>query len=163
MGAMQSWLPWNMSVHPEDGRGVELLTGVCRIGLYPVPGQTMFLVGSPWFKDMSIDLGDGKSLNVTSTGGDSDSVYFVRSLKVNGQQWDKAWVTRENIFANGGTVDFVLGSEMTRWTTGERPPSPANWMEHCRDDGDSHVPRSRHARFVAGVQHLTSRCKRVNP
>jgi len=83
---MQSWLLWNMPVHPEDGRGVGLLTGVCRIGLYPVPGQTMFLIGSPWFKDMSIHLGDGKSFNVTATGGDSDSVYFVQSLKVNGQQ-----------------------------------------------------------------------------
>jgi len=111
MRATQSWLLWNMPVHPEDGRGVRLLTGVCRIGLHSVPGQTMFLIGSPWFRDMTIDVGDGKSLNVTSTRGCSDSAYFVQSLKVNGQQWDKAWVTWENIFANGGTFDFVLGAK----------------------------------------------------
>ncbi|OTA57756.1 glycoside hydrolase family 92 protein [Hypoxylon sp. EC38] len=105
-GAMESWLLWSM------------------IGLYPMTGQTTFLIGSPWFSDLTIDLGSGKALKITTTGG-SDSAYYVQSLKVNSQNWDKAWVTWDDVFAKGGTLDFVLGSEAKVWATGDAPPSPA--------------------------------------
>lgn len=107
-GAMQTWILWNM------------------IGLYPMTGQTTFLIGSPWFENMVIDLEDGKSLKITSTGGNRETAYYVQSLKVNGQVWDRAWVTWDDIFANGGTLDFVLGEEPVRWATGALPPSPAS-------------------------------------
>ena len=96
------------------------------IGLYPITGQTTFLIGSPWFESLSIDLGDGKSLNITSTGGNADTAYYVQSLKVNGQSWDKAWVSWQDIFADGGTMSFVLGEEAARWADGTLPPSPAS-------------------------------------
>jgi putative alpha-1,2-mannosidase len=35
-GAMQTWLLWNM------------------IGLYPVTGQTTFLIHSPWFESLTM-------------------------------------------------------------------------------------------------------------
>lgn len=106
-GAMESWVLWVM------------------LGLYPVTGQTTFLVGSPWFSDLSIALGGGKSLHITTTGG-SDSSFYVQSLKVNGKNWNKAWVSWSDVFEKGGTMEFVLGSEPTRWATGDPPPSPAS-------------------------------------
>ena len=89
-------------------------------------GQTTFLILSPWFPSMTIDLGNGKSLKITTSGGDKDTAYYVQSLKVNGKQWTKAWVTFDDIFANGGTMDFVLGGSPTDWATGDLPPSPAS-------------------------------------
>ncbi|KAI1346863.1 glycoside hydrolase family 92 protein [Xylaria sp. FL0043] len=106
-GAMESWVLWNM------------------IGLYPLTGQTTFLVASPWFKDLSIDLGAGKKLVITAENVGEDS-YYVQSLKVNGKDWDKAWVEWDDVFADGGTMDFVLGPEPADWATGEAPPSPAS-------------------------------------
>jgi putative alpha-1,2-mannosidase len=108
-GAMQTWLLWNM------------------IGLYPVTGQTTFLIHSPWFESMTIDLSNGKSLHITSTGGDGngDTDYYVQSLKVNGENWAQNWVTYDNIFANGGTMEFILGANPVDWATGAPPPSPA--------------------------------------
>ncbi|OBR08994.1 Glycosyl hydrolase family 92 [Colletotrichum higginsianum IMI 349063] len=106
-GAMESWLLWNM------------------IGLYPLTGQTTFLIGSPWFSDLTISLGDGRELKVSSTGGSEDA-YYVQSLRVNGKQWDKAWVTWGDIFANGGTLEFELGFAPKEWATGDLPPSPAS-------------------------------------
>jgi putative alpha-1,2-mannosidase len=106
-GAMESWLLWNM------------------IGLYPLTGQTTFLVSSPWFADLSIDLGAGKRLVVTAENLGDES-YYVQSLKVNGQPWDKAWVSWDDIFAKGGTMHFVLGPEPVDWATGAVPPSPAS-------------------------------------
>lgn len=106
-GAMESWVLWVM------------------LGLYPMTGQTTFLIGSPWFSDLSIQLGEGKDLHITTTGGDDES-YYVQSLKVNGKDWDKAWVSWEDIFAEGGSLDYVLGPEPVDWATGELPPSPAS-------------------------------------
>lgn len=109
-GAMQTWLLWNM------------------IGLYPVTGQTTFLIHSPWYESMTINLSNGKALKITSTGGDGngDSNIYVQSLKVNGMNWDRSWLTWDDVFANGGTMEFVLGSNATQWATGELPPSPAS-------------------------------------
>ncbi|KAI1631998.1 family 92 glycoside hydrolase [Biscogniauxia mediterranea] len=107
-GAMESWVLWSM------------------IGLYPLTGQTTFLVGSPWFADLTLDLGGGRSLTVTAenpSGG--DDAYYVQSLAVNGAPWDKAWVAWDDVFADGGTMHFVLGAEPAAWATGDAPPSPA--------------------------------------
>jgi putative alpha-1,2-mannosidase len=109
-GAMQTWLIWNM------------------IGLYPVTGQTTFLIHSPWFDSMTIDLGSGKTLKITARGGDNngDTDYFVQSLKVNGRSWNKSWLTWKDVFAHGGTMQFELGSHPKSWATGPVPPSPAS-------------------------------------
>lgn len=96
------------------------------IGLFPMTGQTTFLILAPWFERMTIDLGDGKKLKINTTGGDRDSSFYVQSLKVNGVAWDKSWVTWDDIFARGGTLDFVLGAEKVEWATGDLPPSPAS-------------------------------------
>jgi predicted alpha-1,2-mannosidase len=106
-GAMESWLLWNM------------------LGLYPVIGQPIFLIGSPWFANTTIALGGGKTLSMTTVGG-SDSSYYVQSLQVNGIDWNQSWVSWNDIFANGGVMNFVLGPEASNWTTGPLPPSPAS-------------------------------------
>ena len=106
-GAMQTWLLWNM------------------IGLFPVTGQTTFLIASPWM-DLTIDLGGGKSLKITITGGNSGTAYYVQSLNVNGQAWTKSWLTWDDVFAHGGTMDYVLGPSPSGWAAdGATPPCPA--------------------------------------
>jgi putative alpha-1,2-mannosidase len=109
-GAMQTWLLWNM------------------IGLYPITGQTTFLIHSPWFESLSIDLGGGRMLRVTSTGGDGngDSNIYVQRLRVNGQDWRKNWLEWNDIFASGGTLEFELGGKPSSWFRGALPPSPAS-------------------------------------
>lgn len=108
-GAMESWLLWAM------------------IGLYPMTGQTTFLIGSPWFTDLTIDLGGGKNL-VIKAEGESDTTYYVQRLKVNGKEWYQNWLTWEDIFAQGGTLDFVLGPEPVIWAVDDVPPSPATGL-----------------------------------
>ena len=123
-GAMQSWLLWNI------------------IGLYPITGQTTFLIGSPWFDNLNISLGGGKKLVVNSVGGGGGNTsYYVQSLKVNGKSWNKNWLVYDDIFKNGGTLDFKLGSEPVNWDTGDLPPSPASV-----DTGKAPKPRYRRHR-----------------
>ena len=106
-GAMQTWLLWNM------------------IGLYPLTGQTTFLIASPWI-NMTIDLGGGKQLEITSNGDKEENIY-VQSLTVNGEDWNLAWITWDEIFAQGGTMEYVLGSSPSNWSSdGLLPPTPAS-------------------------------------
>jgi putative alpha-1,2-mannosidase len=75
---------------------------------------------------MNISLGSGRTLSITSTGGNRDTAFYVQSLKVNGQSWDRAWVTWDDVFANGGTLEYVLGDQAVEWAVGDVPPSPAS-------------------------------------
>ncbi|KAF2876960.1 alpha-1,2-mannosidase family protein [Massariosphaeria phaeospora] len=107
-GAMESNILWQM------------------IGLWPMTDQTTFLILSPWFPHMTIYLGSDNKLEITTSGGNKDTAFYVQSLKVNGKQWDKAWVAWQDVFANGGTMEFVLGPSPANWATGPPPPSPAS-------------------------------------
>ncbi|KAI0590404.1 alpha-1-2-mannosidase family protein [Pyrenophora tritici-repentis] len=108
-GAMESDLLWQI------------------IGLYPLTGQTTFLILSPWFPSLTLDLANGKTLTVTTTGStDRNTSPYVQSLKVNGKAWDKPWVSWRDVFENGGLMEYVLGLEPVHWAKGELPPSPAS-------------------------------------
>ncbi|KAF2022218.1 glycoside hydrolase family 92 protein [Aaosphaeria arxii CBS 175.79] len=106
-GAMESNIIWQM------------------IGLWPLTGQTTFLILSPWFPRMTIDLGTGKTLTITTTGGDKDTAFYVQSLKVNGEEWNQSWVSWQDVFEDGGKMEYVLGAEPRAWGS-EVPPSPAS-------------------------------------
>jgi putative alpha-1,2-mannosidase len=75
---------------------------------------------------MIIDLGDDKTLVISTSGSDRINAPYIQSLKVNGKSWNKSWVSWDDIFANGGTRDFVLGANKTGWSMGDLPPSPAS-------------------------------------
>ncbi|KAH8653932.1 glycoside hydrolase family 92 protein [Tricladium varicosporioides] len=115
-GAMESWLLWNM------------------LGLYPIVSQTTFLIGSPWFANTTISLAPTKSLTITTINSSETSAY-VQSLKVNGKAWSQNWLTWDDIFANGGTMEFVMGTEPRNWTSGPSPPSPASEFRESEGPG----------------------------
>lgn len=112
-GALNSWLIWQM------------------LGLYPVVTQPVYLLGSPWFNDINITINVDKTLRILSHGatdpaalGQSD--YFVQSVKINGQDWNKNWFNHEDIMVDGGVIEFFVGESETQWETGDAPPSPAH-------------------------------------
>ncbi|KAM5450465.1 hypothetical protein McanMca71_006965 [Microsporum canis] len=105
-GAIDSWLIWNF------------------LGLYPVVTQPVYLLSSPWFSNVSVSVGDNSRLIITAENL-SEKSYFVQSVRVNGKAWTKSWIGHDDI-KDGGTIEFVLGSDMTSWDTGELPPSPGH-------------------------------------
>ncbi|KAH7303643.1 glycosyl hydrolase [Stachybotrys elegans] len=90
-GSMSSWLIWNI------------------MGLYPVVTQPVYLILSPRVEAISIRTGDGL-LRVTARGLEDGP--YIQSLKVNGEQWNKSWVTHEDLPA--------------MWDDGDLPPSPGS-------------------------------------
>lgn len=101
------------------------------LGLYPIVTQPVYLLGSPWFSDINVTINIDKNLRILSRGaadpaalGQSD--YFVQSVKINGQEWNKNWFNHEDIMIDGGVIEFFVGENETQWETGEAPPSPAH-------------------------------------
>jgi putative alpha-1,2-mannosidase len=98
------------------------------IGMYPIVTQPVYLLGSPWFSDINMTV-NGNTLRITADRLGDDS-YYVQSVKINGEAWDKNWVEHESpgqrLMIDGGTIEFVLGNEPVEWEKGDVPPSPGH-------------------------------------
>lgn len=70
-----------------------------------------------------------KTLRITADGLDKDN-FYVQSVKINGETWDRNWIEHDasgqRLMVDGGTIEFVLGSEPVVWETGDVPPSPGH-------------------------------------
>lgn len=95
------------------------------LGFYPVtPGSDMYVIGTPLFREASIDVGGGKRFVVRAKGVSRKSIY-VRSAELNGKPYGKAYLRHGDIMA-GGELAFVMGTEPnTAWgvARSDRPAS----------------------------------------
>jgi putative alpha-1,2-mannosidase len=108
-GAIDSWLIWNM------------------IRLYLVVTRPVYLFLSSWFGDMTLSVGGNKTLRITAQNL-GDASYFVQSVEVNGQTWNKSWISHSDFVGGRGqsTIEFVLGNQKTERDVGPSPPSPGH-------------------------------------
>ena len=109
-GALNSWMIWQM------------------LGLYPVVTQPVYLLNSPWFADINMTINGNRTLRVTSNNLNNGDSYYVQSVKINGQPWDRNWFEHQDLMVEGGTIEFEMGSEMKYWETGDIPPSPGHFV-----------------------------------
>lgn len=80
------------------------------MGFYPVdPVSGRYEIGTPLFKETKLNLANGKTFTVKAPGVSRDNIY-VKSVKVNGQPYDKSYITHDMIM-NGDTVEFEMTSE----------------------------------------------------
>ncbi|WP_070019558.1 GH92 family glycosyl hydrolase [Streptomyces nanshensis] len=107
LGQMSSWAVW------------------ASLGMYPeTPGRSELVLASPLFESVTVDRGDGRKITVNAEGA-SDDAKYVHGLKVNGETSTKPWLS-EKFVAEGGTLDFTLGTEPdAEWGSdpGDAPPS----------------------------------------
>jgi predicted alpha-1,2-mannosidase len=93
------------------------------MGFYPNPGQDVYLIGTPSFRESTIDLGGGKTFTVRAENFTPDGTNrYVQSATLNGLPLDAAWF-RHGQIARGGTLDLVMGPSPSRWGTTSPPPS----------------------------------------
>ncbi|MBS0225869.1 MAG: GH92 family glycosyl hydrolase [Proteobacteria bacterium] len=94
------------------------------LGLYPLRmGAPEYAIGSPAFDRVDVTMDNGRTLHVIAHGNSLQNVY-VQSLKVNGKPWTKAWLPHSAI-ANGGTLEFIMGAQPSRWGSRERDLAPS--------------------------------------
>ena len=112
----------------EDGGGMSAFVVFTMIGFFPVtPGTTTYVIGSPFFEKATLNLPNGKRFTVKAKGFGEENKY-IQSARLNGKEWNKTWLTHEDIMA-GGTLELTMGEQPNKtWGTAPEaaPPSDIN-------------------------------------
>ncbi len=96
------------------------------MGFYPVtPGNPEYIIGTPWFPEMIINLDDGNSFKINAKDV-SKRNFYVQSVKLNGQKFASSFISHKDIMS-GGKLEFVMGSKPNhKWaSTDENVPETA--------------------------------------
>lgn len=111
-GGLSSWYVWS------------------ALGLFPVAGQDLFLIGSPVFKKARIRLQDAE-VTIRAVNASQKNIYVQRA-EWNGRPLDRAFL-RWRELAGGGVLTLRMGAKPSQWGRQCRPtpfetgsaPSPA--------------------------------------
>ncbi len=101
-GAMSSWYVWN------------------AIGLFPVVGQKVLLIGSPLFEEVTLHLSDGP-FTINAINNSSQNIY-VQSARLNGLALNRPFINIDELY-NGGELVLEMGPEPSSWGSETPPPS----------------------------------------
>jgi putative alpha-1,2-mannosidase len=93
-GGLSSWYVW------------------AAMGIFPVAGQPLWLIGSPAFRRASMAVAGGR-FEIVATGHSPEAIY-VTGATLNGQTLDRAWLRPEEVSA-GGTLELHMSATPGSW------------------------------------------------
>lgn len=111
----------------DDSGAIGSFTSWSMMGLWPIPGQVVYLISTPFFPSVSVKnpvSGATAIIRVTNFDPTYKAIY-VQSAKLNGQAYTKSYVTH-GFFTRGGTLELTVGrAESKTWGVGKAniPPS----------------------------------------
>lgn len=96
------------------------------LGFYPVcPGSLEYIIGSPLFEKATVELENGNVFTVIAENNNEKNIY-IQSAKLNGRNFNKSFITHDEIMS-GGTLEFEMGDKPnTRWAANSTPFSMSN-------------------------------------
>lgn len=100
-GQMSAWLVFSM------------------MGFYPVcPGTPYYIIGTPSFEEIKLNLENGNEFKITTNNFSQDN-YFIQSASLNGEIFNRSWISHEEII-KGGELRFEMGPKPNKlWAAGE--------------------------------------------
>lgn len=101
-GGLSSWLVWSAT------------------GLFPVCGQPVMLIGSPWFDRACFHLPGGDFTVIAE--GNGPECFQIQKAFLNGEPIDRCWLKIEE-FLGGGELELVMGEDPGGFAADGRPPS----------------------------------------
>lgn len=93
------------------------------LGFYPVcPGSNQYVLGAPYFRKMTINLPNGKKVEVNAPEN-SDENRYVKKLEVNGKAHEVNYVNHEDLL-KGAVMNYDMDSKPNkkRGTSAESAP-----------------------------------------
>jgi len=131
-------LNWQFGTGPgglpgnDDSGGLSSWYVWASLGLFPVAGQSLFLVNTPAFERAVLQAGDAEFVVETTgfrpspigaDGIDHDPApQYVQSAKLNGRPLDATHLSAVTVH-RGGHLQLELGSQPSSWGRNIRPPS----------------------------------------
>ncbi|BCS25832.1 glycoside hydrolase family 92 protein [Aspergillus puulaauensis] len=110
----------------DDSGAMGSFVAMAMMGLFPNPGQNVYLITAPFFESVNITSPiTGRTATVRTV--DFDSAYqniYIQSATLDGKPYSKSWVGHE-FFTQGSELLLVLGRNESDWGTGsdDVPPS----------------------------------------
>ena len=101
-GGLSSWLVWNM------------------MGLFPVAGMPVILIGSPVFSRAGLKLPGGEF--VIRARSQQKDHYYVQRASLNGRALDRSYLKLSE-FQAGSELVLEMGASPSDWGKESRPPS----------------------------------------
>ncbi|GJM63227.1 GH92 family glycosyl hydrolase [Persicobacter diffluens] len=103
----------------EDGGGMSAFIIFSQLGFYPVtPGMPVYNIGTPFFNEATVQLGEGKTFTVKANNLTEENKY-IQSAKLNGETWNKPWFPHSAL-ENGGLLELEMGAR-ANFEWGARP------------------------------------------
>jgi len=106
-GGLSSWYVW------------------ASLGLFPIAGQSLYLINAPSFAESRIAVAD-KDLLIDAAGFVEPTaggpVQYVQQATFNGERLNRTWLTARELH-RGGHLQLQLGPKPSAWGTTTRPPS----------------------------------------
>lgn len=110
----------------DDSGAMGSFVAMTMMGLFPNPGQNVYLITAPFFETVQITSPlTGKTATVKTVNFDPTyQNIYVQSATLNGQPYTKSYVGHE-FFTEGMELVLVLGRNESDWGTGvgDAPPS----------------------------------------
>ncbi len=107
MDTLYSHLPDGLSGNEDCGQMSAWLI-MSAMGFYPVtPGLPEYIIGTPWFPEMEINLENGNVFTITANNV-SERNFYIQSAELNGQPYTKSYISHEDIM-QGGHLHFEMG------------------------------------------------------
>ncbi|MBU0473713.1 MAG: GH92 family glycosyl hydrolase [Bacteroidetes bacterium] len=98
------------------------------MGFYSVtPGTNQYVIGTPLFDKVTIDLGNGKEF-VAIANRVSNKNIFIQSVELNGQSYNKNYINYEDI-KNGSKVIFEMSSKPNKSWGIKKEDQPYSFSE----------------------------------
>ncbi len=86
-------------------------------GFYSVtPGTDYYVIGTPMFDKVDVNLENGKTFTVRSSGL-SDKNIYIQGAQLNGTEYSKSFITHQDIM-EGGELLLEMGAEPGDWGRG---------------------------------------------
>lgn len=100
------------------------------MGFYPVtPGTDVYAIGTPMFKKITLKLENGKTFTIKADNI-SEKNFYIKSAKLNGKEYNKSYITQNDI-VNGGEIVFEMDNKASdKWGIGEENEPKTSINEH---------------------------------
>jgi putative alpha-1,2-mannosidase len=110
----------------DDSGAMGSFVAFSMLGLFPNPGQNVYLITPPFFESISITSPlTGKTATIKNVNFDpSYKNIFIQSATLDGVAYTKNWIDH-SFFTEGKTLVLTLGSTESTWGTqiADLPPS----------------------------------------